>query len=34
MNGLARAKFMDKLMTVEYYCVAGFYILILDGLAQ
>lgn len=33
MNGLARAKFMDKLMTVVFYCVAGFFILLLVGLA-
>ncbi|WP_304091129.1 PstA family ABC transporter permease, partial [Phascolarctobacterium succinatutens] len=33
MNGLARAKFMDKLMTVVFYCVAGFFIFLLVGLA-
>lgn len=33
MNGLARAKLMDKLMTVVFYCVAGFFILLLVGLA-
>lgn len=33
MNGLARAKFMDKLMTVVFYCVAGFFILLLVSLA-
>ena len=33
MNGLARAKLIDKLMTVVFYCVAGFFILLLVSLA-
>ena len=33
MNGLARAKMMDKLMTAVFYCVAGFFILLLVAFA-
>ena len=33
MNGLARAKLMDKLMTAVFYCVAGFFILLLVAFA-
>lgn len=33
MNGLARAKMMDKFMTIVFYCVAGFFILLLVAFA-
>lgn len=33
MNGLARAKLMDKFMTIVFYCVAGFFILLLVAFA-
>lgn len=33
MNNLAQAKLIDKLMTVVFYCVAGFFILLLAAFA-
>ena len=33
MNGLARAKMMDKFMTIVFYCIAGFFILLLVAFA-
>ena len=32
-NSIARAKFIDKLMTAAFYCVAGFFILLLVAFA-
>lgn len=32
-DGIARAKFIDKLMTAVFYCVAGFFILLLVAFA-
>ena len=31
-DSIARAKFIDKLMTAVFYCVAGFFILLLVSL--
>lgn len=32
-DSIARAKFIDKLMTAVFYCVAGFFILLLVAFA-
>ena len=32
-DSIARAKFVDKLMTAVFYCVAGFFILLLVAFA-
>ncbi len=33
MNGLTKAKIMDRFMTIVFYCVAGFFILLLISFA-